>query len=56
MKDFTVESLFSGDKQSTSTFLVLPRGIHVQAEAWIPESVLLSTLKVILMTIIRTLY
>lgn len=46
VKDFTVESVFSGDKQGTSTFLVLPRGIHVQAEAWMPESVLVSTLKV----------
>ena len=44
---FMVESLFSGDKQTSSSLLVLPRGVHVQAEVWIPESVLVSTLKVL---------
>ena len=44
--DFIVESSASGDKQSAASMLVLPRGVHVQAEAWIPESVLQSTLKV----------
>ena len=43
---FFVATTFSGDKQSSSTLLVVPRGVHVQAEAWIPESVLESTLKV----------
>lgn len=42
---FIVESAASGDKQSSATMMVLPRGVHVQAEAWIPESILMSTLK-----------
>ena len=46
MKEFLVESVFSGDKQTSSAMLNLPRGVHVQAEAWVPESVLKSTLKV----------
>jgi hydroxymethylglutaryl-CoA reductase len=54
--DFVVESVFSGDKQSSATILVLPRGVHVQAEAWIPESVLQSTLKVDLQTFLTGYY
>lgn len=46
VKEFLVESVFSGDKQTSSAMLNLPRGVHVQAEAWVPESVLKSTLKV----------
>ena len=45
--EFFVETTASGDKQTLASTLVLPRGVHVQAEAWIPESVLQSTLKVI---------
>jgi hydroxymethylglutaryl-CoA reductase (NADPH) len=52
--DFIVESLVSGDKQSAASMLVLPRGVHVQAEAWIPESVLQSTLKVDLQAFLAT--
>ena len=44
--DFMIETAASGDKQTLATTLAMPRGVHVQAEAWIPESVLLSTLKV----------
>ena len=48
--DFIIETIMSGDKQSAASMLVLPRGVHVQAEAWIPESVLQSTLKVLIHT------
>ena len=47
VNNFHIESTFSGDKQTSATLLVLPRGVHVQAEAWIPETVLKSTLKVL---------
>ena len=46
VNDFFIVSAFSGDKQSSATLLALPRGIHVSAEAWISEAVLVSTLKV----------
>ena len=46
VNDYWVETGFSGDKQTSHAMLTVPRGVHVQAEAWIPESVLKSTLKV----------
>ena len=43
---YSIESLLSGDKCMTFTNLWKTRGFHVQAEAWIPEDVLKSVLKV----------
>lgn len=51
VKEFLIESTFSGDKQTSSAMLNLPRGVHVQAEAWVPESVLKTTLKVLVKTL-----
>ena len=44
--EFCVESLQSLDKRVSSLSLTISRGVYVQAEAWIPESILQSTLKV----------
>ncbi len=44
--EFWVESNLSGDKKMTPMNLYQNRGIHAQAEAWIPEAVLRSVLKV----------
>ena len=46
VKHFLVEGLASGDKKLSFKNLLVNRGVHVQAEAWIPESVITSTLKV----------
>lgn len=43
---YCVESGLSGDKSMTFTNLWRTRGHHVQAEAWVPEDVLRSVLKV----------
>ena len=44
--EFCVESMHSLDKRSSSVSMTISRGVYVQAEAWIPESILRSTLKV----------
>lgn len=44
--NFWIESLMSGDKKASFLNLVRTRGLHAQAEAWIPESILKSVLKV----------
>lgn len=43
---FCIESGLSGDKSMSTMNLWRTRGFHVQAEAWIPENVLKSVLKV----------
>ena len=43
---FWIESLHSGDKRVAMLGLYRPRGHHVVAEAWIPESILNAVLKV----------
>lgn len=43
---FLIESNLSCDKKLAMLNLVQTRGVHVQAEAWVPESVLQSVLKV----------
>ena len=42
---FLIESNLSCDKKLAMLNLVQSRGVHVQAEAWVPESVLQSVLK-----------
>lgn len=44
---FYIESTSSGDKSMAYINLLRTRGFHVQAEAWIPESVLKKVLKVL---------
>lgn len=44
--NFWVESNLSGDKKIAAMNLFQTRGIHAQAEAWIPEAILKSVLKV----------
>ena len=44
--NFWIESLVSADKRFTHLNLYRTRGIHAQAEAWIPDAVLRSVLKV----------
>ena len=43
--EFLIESNLSCDKKLAMLNLVRSRGLHVQAEAWVPESVLRSVLK-----------
>ena len=44
--NFWIESNMSGDKKMSFLNLMRTRGLHAQAEAWIPESILKSVLKV----------
>lgn len=44
--NFWIESNMSGDKKVAFLNLMRTRGLHAQAEAWIPESILKSVLKV----------
>ena len=44
--NFWVESNMSGDKKMSFLNLIRTRGLHAQAEAWIPDSILKSVLKV----------
>lgn len=44
--NFWIESNMSGDKKIVAMNLFQTRGIHAQAEAWIPEEILRSVLKV----------
>ena len=46
IRKFFIESNFSGDKKIAFGNLLNTRGVHVIAEAWIPESVIESTFKV----------
>ena len=46
IEKFFIESGLSGDKSLTFINMWRTRGFHVQAEAWIPENVLNSVLKV----------
>lgn len=43
---FWIDSFVSGDKQPAAIHLLQTRGVHATAEAWIPESILKSVLKV----------
>ncbi len=49
---YCIESGLSGDKSMTYLNLWRTRGCHVQAEAWIPEGVLKSVLKVRVMLVV----
>ena len=44
--NFWIESNMSGDKKTAFINLMRTRGLHAQAEAWIPEALLKSVLKV----------
>ena len=44
--NFWIESDMSGDKKIAAMNLFQTRGIHAQAEAWVPEEILRSVLKV----------
>lgn len=44
--NFNIESLLSGDKKAAYVNLMRTRGLHVQAEGWIPNAILKSVLKV----------
>ena len=44
--NFWIESNMSGDKKVAFLNLMRTRGLHAQAEAWIPEAILKSVLKV----------
>ena len=44
--NFWIESNMSGDKKIAAMNLFQTRGIHAQAEAWVPEEILRSVLKV----------
>ena len=46
VKHFYVATVSSGEKSNSSVNLLNSRGVHVVAEAWLPESVIKSTLKV----------
>ena len=46
LTNFCIESALSGDKKVAHINLMRTRGLHVQAEAWIPNSILKSVLKV----------
>lgn len=46
LRKFVIEDLFSGDKRGLPTSCLLGRGIAVQAEAYIPNSLLEKELKV----------
>ena len=46
VEDFLIESNLSGDKKMSFLNSYSPRGITAQAEAWIPESIIQSVLKV----------
>ena len=51
--NFWIESDVSMDKRMAAMHLFQTRGIHAQAEAWIPEAVLKSVLKVCTYTLYR---
>ncbi len=42
-------SLASGEKRMSFINMLIPRGVHVVAEAWLPESIIKTTLKVIML-------
>ena len=44
--NFWIESNMSGDKKTAFMNMMRTRGLHVQAETWVPESILRSVLKV----------
>ena len=43
---FVIESDLSSDKTVAYLNMIRTRGVHVQVEAWIPEAILKSALKV----------
>ena len=53
--NFWIESDMSGDKKIAAMNLFQTRGIHAQAEAWVPEEILRSVLKVRYVRYLKTI-